>query len=602
TPRITKLDGHGNGGRALKLTAASENTIVANGFMANPEYDFGGGPINVKVVDPLNLADGYFECEFNEFSGENQGDAADTASWTIKRYASKGGQFIESVSSSASIDVDNEQLIPKWGVSVQIYQTKYYFEKGITGNPSRETTDVLSADLTYTDSSKQWMSLIPDVNGFFPLNWIRSGTNDENLTDYDSDDTYSSPICYNDEVLVVSANEKYSYDPDARWSSILNGGFAPHRLVGYQCDFMPLSYFKTNPSYPEAPEGLPGQKRDVAGLAFSPSIDIVLTTDKSKWTRCPVIELGRDKNLNIGGALPGGKRKSTSVNKNGVAESSGTGMGWFPGYAIDIESGARLYMAFGENSFLGNDNGSDMIWNPSSRLFDNVNTPVMAGQHAIYVFSYKSKDVNGYSQLSNLGAYKESNNEVSDLLDLIESGNPSATKTFYTSLTWIGQPFLTPGQTLLSSDARIQIRVNKEYRVFSATGNTSGKPKYSWDMSDIATKTGNESELANALQLINVVPNPYYAFSEYERGRLDNRVKITNLPEECTITIYSINGKLVRTFKKASPITSIDWDLNNKTGIPIASGVYLIHVSVPDVGDVVVKFFAGIREVDLQGL
>ena len=161
---------------------------------------------------------------------------------------------------------------------------------------------------------------------------------------------------------------------------------------------------------------------------------------------------------------------------------------------------------------------------------------------------------------------------------------------------------LTPGQTLLSSDARIKVRVNKEYRVFSANGGSSGNPKYSWDMTEIATRTGQQTELADALKLINVVPNPYYAFSEYERGRLDNRVKITNLPEECTVTIYSVNGKLVRTFKKSSTVTSLDWDLNNRSGIPVASGVYLIHVSVPKVGDVVVKFFAGIREVDLQGL
>jgi flagellar hook assembly protein FlgD len=102
--------------------------------------------------------------------------------------------------------------------------------------------------------------------------------------------------------------------------------------------------------------------------------------------------------------------------------------------------------------------------------------------------------------------------------------------------------------------------------------------------------------------LINIVPNPYYAYSDYERGRLDTRVKITNLPDVCEIKIYTTNGKLVRTFKKDSPITSIDWDLNNHKGIPIASGVYLIHVSVPGIGDRIVKFYGAMREVDLQGI
>ncbi|MDG1148592.1 MAG: T9SS type A sorting domain-containing protein, partial [Crocinitomicaceae bacterium] len=106
----------------------------------------------------------------------------------------------------------------------------------------------------------------------------------------------------------------------------------------------------------------------------------------------------------------------------------------------------------------------------------------------------------------------------------------------------------------------------------------------------------------SALDLINVVPNPYYAYSQYERNRLDTRVKITNLPERCTVKIYSTNGKLVRTFKKDNSITSIDWDLNNHKNIPVAGGVYLIHVDVPGVGEKVLKFFGGMRQIDLQGI
>jgi hypothetical protein len=108
--------------------------------------------------------------------------------------------------------------------------------------------------------------------------------------------------------------------------------------------------------------------------------------------------------------------------------------------------------------------------------------------------------------------------------------------------------------------------------------------------------------LKEALKLINIVPNPYYAFSEYERSRLETKVKITNLPEKCTVTIYAINGKLIRTFKKDSPITSLDWDLTNFKSIPVAGGVYLIHVDVPGIGERVLKFFGGMRQVDLQGI
>ena len=40
-------------------------------------------------------------------------------------------------------------------------------------------------------------------------------------------------------------------------------------------------------------------------------------------------------------------------------------MGWFPGYAIDLTTGERLNMAYGEDSWLGNHGGNDMMWNPS---------------------------------------------------------------------------------------------------------------------------------------------------------------------------------------------------------------------------------------------
>jgi hypothetical protein len=170
------------------------------------------------------------------------------------------------------------------------------------------------------------------------------------------------------------------------------------------------------------------------------------------------------------------------------------------------------------------------------------------------------------------------------------------------SLVWVANTILAPDQTISSTDAKIRVRVNKEYTEFTATGRNNGRPMYGWSMDQIATQTASKDALAEALKLINVVPNPYYAFSEYERSRVDTRVKITNLPDVCTVNIYNMTGKLVRSYKKDSPITSIDWDLKNQKGIPIASGVYLIHVEVEGVGEVVLKFFGGMRQVDLENI
>ena len=47
------------------------------------------------------------------------------------------------------------------------------------------------------------------------------------------------------------------------------------------------------------------------------SVDIVFTNDKSKWTRCPVIEMGIDPVLTEGGAKRFALRNHPSVDKEG---------------------------------------------------------------------------------------------------------------------------------------------------------------------------------------------------------------------------------------------------------------------------------------------
>lgn len=594
SPLITLLDGYGNGARALELTKGSKDYILEFGYLSTPTYDYGKGPINIKVVDPLNVADGYFQCVFNDYSTSSS-NGADTASWTINRYTTAFGTLIESISSEVTINNNNEQIIPEWGISVQITQSNYYLPEGATGGIEARTTDFISGDLTFSDSSKRWLSFIQDNDAFYPTNWIRSGTYaptdpDDCLPDNPS---WLNPCFYGDQL---------GADPNKDFAKILDGGITPHKVVGYEADYMPMAYY----NYPS-----PASAKNASSISFLPSVDIVFTSDKSLWTRCPIIELGRTAALNVGGAEPGELRQSPSVDKYGNPDGSGTtGMGWFPGYAIDLESGARLYMAFGENSFLTGENGSDMIWNPTERYIDNSGNPLFGGMHPVYVFSFMNKTKNNYLLGYDHPAYIPSQAELIDgsqhqlYQDFLTIMGGSSTQKRYTygSISWVAFPYLTPGQNLLASDATIKLRVNKEYKNFVATNENGGKPMYSWSMNDIATETGSKDQLAEALKLINVVPNPYNAYSEYERNRLDTRVKITNLPEVCTIKIYSSSGKLIKTFKKSSPDTFIDWRLVNEAEIPVASGVYLIHVDVPDVGEVIVKSFVSMRQSDQKGL
>ena len=594
TPRITRLDGYGNGNRSLEFTEATLNTILNTGFMEDPEYDYGQGPVNIKVVDPLNLKSGYFECRFRNYTPTSPGNAADTASWVIYRYDTKGGTIQDSVSSELTIAGDNEQIIPAWGISVQIQQENYYFPSGI-GNITAKTTDMIGASMTFKDSSKHWLMGVPDNDAFFPTNWIRSGDytpENDIMTINDcqpNGPVYMDPCNYPDDI---------GADPSQKYEDILDGTIAPHRLTGFQADYMPLAYYGF----------FSGSSRFNASISFLPSVNIVITSDKSKWTRCPVVELGRSVGLNVGGAPAGVLRKSPSVDKFGNPDGTGTGMGWFPGYAVDLESGARLYMAFGENSFLGGENGADMVWNPTERLVSNIGTPLMGGMHAIYVFSYNQKTINGYGTSFDFPAYfpSQAENNATNIAYQkyleVELNNAQAKRDLYGSLTWISYPLLAPGQTLLSTDVTIRLRINKEYKNFTATGANGGKPMYGWSMDEIATEVGSHDALKEGLKLINVVPNPYFAYSDYERTKLDTKVKITNLPERCTITIYNAQGKRLRQFKKDSPITYQDWNLCNEANIPVSGGVYLIHVDVPGVGEVVLKSFVAMRIPDLENL
>jgi hypothetical protein len=179
------------------------------------------------------------------------------------------------------------------------------------------------------------------------------------------------------------------------------------------------------------------------------------------------------------------------------------------------------------------------------------------------------------------------------------------------------------------NDVTIKIRVGKPYeRYFStALDSLSDKnqnnfnPMYSFTTAGYEPVEYSAEKNSSDLDLINVVPNPYYAYADgpgYERNQLDNRVKITNLPQKCVVTIYSINGTLIRQYsvdKAGIPnprgstsgidtetMTSIDWDLKNFAGIPIAGGLYLIHVKENGgrSGERVIKWFGAMRPIDLN--
>ena len=135
--------------------------------------------------------------------------------------------------------------------------------------------------------------------------------------------------------------------------------------------------------------------------------------------------------------------------------------------------------------------------------------------------------------------------------------------------------------------------------MFSISSSNKFNPRYSFNTSDKVVEFNNKPTAVSALEMINVVPNPYYGYSEYETNQLDNRIKITNLPRRATISIFTVSGTLVRRLKKDDDVTSIDWDLKNDYGVPIASGLYVLHVKTKD-GEKILKWFGALRPMDLD--
>ena len=93
------------------------------------------------------------------------------------------------------------------------------------------------------------------------------------------------------------------------------------------------------------------------------------------------------------------------------------------------------------------------------------------------------------------------------------------------------------------------------------------------------------------LQDIGIVPNPYKGASAYEVTEGNDEVRFSNLPDVAIIRVFTLNGTLIKTIQKQQPgIATISWDLTTDHGRQIASGIYLIHVEVPGLGETTLKF------------
>ncbi|HTX88861.1 MAG TPA: hypothetical protein VMC08_07735 [Bacteroidales bacterium] len=622
-PVITRIQGQGNGGMIVDF---SDQTIaeimskppadsITNKYgdpnypiSYHPVYTVSHGPLGVKVIDPLNVVSGDFVLKFDSMvSGPTTGNPFTNVKikfgkWTL--YDTKNNQTYYSDTTTI---YPYEQLFIDLGLALQINQVPYPGDYTADGVVTPNNGMLYAPTAIYEDSTKIWLGGVQDSDvPASPLNWIRSGTYkttaNELLDDWDM------------------KNDR-PWDPNKDFGKIQGGTWAPYFMCAY------AQQNQYGPAYNR-------NSKDVAAMDMLCSVDIVFTPDKTKWTRCPVIEMCPDKTLSEGRVDEFEIRAHRSVNVDGdslVVSSdpmynsdyiSPTGMSWFPGYAINLETGERLNIMFGENSWLVADNGRDMKFNPTSRLANEGGEPVFGGQHYVYIMGrarYSTPTFNFDFPAYDAGAY----------LRMVIPKKPALQFKSYTYSTalWVGMPMEVAGKEdqWLSNQVTIKVRVAKPYqRYFSLplpldyvdTAANRCWPMYTFQTESIATSKDNHDKSVSDLDLIKVVPNPYYAYDDYERNQLDNRIKIVNLPLKCTVTIFDMSGTMLRQFvvDKSSiseprsstdgintdSKTSIDWDLKNFAGIPISGGVYLIHVKADGLGEVTLKWFGILRPVDLN--
>lgn len=674
-PVITRWTGIGNGGNQLELSEADINELLSRPIASetnrfgdpdypiiyHPTYKRGYGPVNVKIIDPLNVKPTDYALWFHDFKTitvehvtGNIGIAGDNQDMKVFKWSLKDLETGEVFESDTTTEISSEKLFLDRGLSVNIQQCWNIgtYKIGNTGgNPSDDNyhvvystlspnNGVITSSVTYADSSNRWLSGIKDSDAIAsnPLNWIRAGNY------ADQDDKQNND--YNVESGPFSKTSK-PWDPDGNFEKIADGTWAPYGLANWSGN---SGANNPGPMYES------NSHQDSIFKKIG-SIDIVLTADKSKWTRCPVFEMCMNESMSENNAKPFGIRRAPSVDKDGnsaaatYAEAlempasdnendanyiSAYGMGWFPGYAIDIETGARFNVAFGEDSFYPDLNGRDMLLNPPALkqrtadgpaeyqfvdpvIFDPVdNTPVFGGKHYVYVFPmHKGKSMSGND--FNCPAY-DGGKYLMDKMHLIEtvSSNSKVYKTaFWGQPIWVGMPMAVEGRQWLpeGNPVKISVRLIKPYQLgygtiplqveseeLVDTVNYEGyMPYYKFSTKGYGPTLKDEVKGKSDLDLIHVVPNPYYAYSNYESNALVHRVKIANLPDQCIVTIYSVNGTKIRQFKKDSPVTSIDWDLTNHANTPIASGVYIIHVKDNvNGGEHTTKFYCTMRQVDLN--
>jgi len=710
-PAVSRIEGQGNGGYALDLTDQTVANILSSPVQRAQTltYVANRAPINVKVIDPLRVVKGDFTVKMIAATGQASGSSTvwsyngnpptagpatlDTGRLKnvpeIKWFMTgtytdvNGNKVTKTWLSDEGLSVAQEKIITglnneSLGFSVTIKQAsdpQQTARKLASGQYIGSTIpgDLLESSISYAGSG--WLTGVADIDLSPSQDWILAGNNT------------TSPADLSGEVAAPSNTKKppiFTYaDPGQVWEGVVGGTWAPYRMVN-------PSSTSTN-SYPAfATTNALGTNivndLDVfADTRLLSSVDVVFTSDQSKWTRCPVVDMNVGTDPNTGLSYKWQLRRAKSVDKNGYNSSNSafnssdglltadSSMGWFPGYAINIETGERLNIIFSENSADSiHNNGNDMLWNPTSTIVDANNNNVYGGMHYVYILGHNADGVFSFPNLpapntlpADVGRYDAGKTTYQMLKGLpflplnynaypniaLKKNKWAVLAELFRDIMWCSMPLSSVDlkHNPIPGDVKVKIRVPKPFRYglstvtspanasFSVATTTAATstislvstgdfsvtplnsnlptslpadvlsspqngnfPMYTFSTNDLVASIYQAGTAQAGLALINIVPNPYYAHDAYEPTRIDLLVKIINLPVKCTINIYTLSGTLIRTLSKDNTDTYITWDLHNAANIQVASGLYVLHIDAPGIGERVIKWYGIMRPYDLQ--
>ena len=571
--KITRLDGVGAGSRFLDICQETEDKILDGSFDGKIGYNGERAPFEIRVTDPDNLSDDRFELTFID---ENLGDREleGEIQWQLTNLDDPTQVYLSDVLDANKVSVAD---FPQYGFSIIL-------NNGLEpGNNVQSLGDPRNGAIGFEEKYKdatgsKWYRGIPDSIGIY------------------------------DFISTHALAPDNSLDPTRALTKIDDGWFVPYYLCDYRSAIdRPLPYI--TPVW----TGQGNLVRQSIKSEDLNNVDIVFTADKSKWSRCIIVETSQPTITAFGfttesldGMPPRNHfdtRGAPSVGKEDLdgdglpdPDGDGFGMGWFPGYAIDVETGQRLNIFFGEasiyrcdepffrdflnacdNDYFLNDSptGADMMWNPTSQMVidsvpagtEGIWQAMTGGLHHIYVTNQ------GYDECAGL------RNEFRPGI------NPLFKARAFSDVTWTGIPILPEGQSLNSyadglipNEVKMKIRVDNPFEVYRGTGDKNGYPTYIFNMNDFVSGTDDISGVISLLEEVLLSPNPF-------SKRAESELRIDYLPHRSSVKVFDLNGRQIANLGQTEN-ESLTWSPPSN----LAEGIYFVEVRNEEFGRRVLKW------------